>query len=53
MRKPDVDDVDNNGDTAEIVRWRYVMVIDGCETVGDVCREQHRLFKCWCDDAHI
>jgi len=53
IREPDVNDADGNGDVTEIVRWRYVMVVDNCETVGDVCREQHRLFKCWCDDDHI
>jgi hypothetical protein len=53
IREPDVDDADGDGDVTQTVRWRYVMVIDDCEKVGDVCREKHRLFKCWCDDDHI
>jgi len=52
ISEPDVDDLDGDGDVTDTIRWRYVMVIDGCETVGDICREKHRLFKCWCDDTH-
>jgi hypothetical protein len=49
--EPDANDLDNDATTTTI-RWRYVMVIDNCETTGDICREKHQLWRCWCDDTH-
>jgi len=51
-RERDVNDLDHDNDTEEMIRWRYVVLIDDCEIFDDKCLERHRLVKCWKDEAH-
>lgn len=60
-RSPDSTDLDGDGDTTEIIRWRYVVVVGmdpdhpdpDCDDTGETCKEWHRLYKCWRDDDPV
>jgi hypothetical protein len=47
----DIDDIDNDPNT-NIIRWRYVVVINDCRVVNGVCEEKHQLWRCWSDARH-
>jgi len=52
-RERDVNDLDDDGDVDEIIRWRYVVVISECRVRADgVCEEHHQLYRCWSDADH-
>lgn len=51
IRSPDTDDIDGDGDTNEIVRWRYVVSVT-CAIQDGMCVEIYTLVRCWKDDAH-
>lgn len=52
MYEPDTQDLDDDDDTDETIRWRYVVVVSDCRVVDGQCQEFHQLYRCWNDDDH-
>ena len=52
MHHPDRDDLDDDGDRGETVRWRYVVYVGTAEVTAGRCREQHRLYRGWTDSEY-
>lgn len=51
IRETDTQNLDGDGDTTEIIRWRYVVLIE-CRISGNECQEKRSLVRCWKDDNH-
>ena len=50
--EPDRDDLDDDGDRSEMIRWKFVVSVVRTRIVAGRCQEHHRLLRGWTDDEY-